>query len=141
MRRMSRGYRGEKRNKEKGSLDAGIFNLSSATFSVEELKVLELSLKYAPSKSVDKFRTFIDLHKFISKINIKKHFASIINDAQPTDTSFENCALRNKSTFNPKHSSKQCLDVFKMMVKHDIEAINIHPMKGNKQIKQGIRKE
>lgn len=80
----------------------------------------------------------MDLHTFIRKINIKKHFANKIDNVQPTDPLYAHSGLKNKSTFNPKHSNNQCLDVFKMMVEQDIVAIIIHPMRGNKQIKQGL---
>lgn len=54
-----RGCRGGQKKKEKGSLHTGIFNLSDTIFTKEELKVLELGLKYAPTKNIDEFKTFI----------------------------------------------------------------------------------
>lgn len=55
-------------------LGKGIYNLSHVQFSNDELKVLDLGLKFAPDKSLDKFEVYIDLHKFMRKLNTKKTF-------------------------------------------------------------------
>lgn len=55
----------------------GIFNLSDTTFTGDELKVLELGLKYAPDKNLNRFYVFIDLQKFMRKCNIKKAFQQV----------------------------------------------------------------
>lgn len=68
------------------------------------------------------------------------HFATKTQEATNVESPYEHSGLRNKSTFNPRNSSNQCLDLFKMMVEQDIEDIYIHPIRGNKQIQQG-RKE
>lgn len=43
-------------------------------FTQEELLVLDSGIKYAPSKPFNQFEAFIDLQKFIRKLNLKKHF-------------------------------------------------------------------
>lgn len=68
--RMQRGQR----EKEKGNIGRGIFNLSRATFTEDEMRVLDLLLKYAPPKNMNKFEVYIDLQKFVRKFNIKKAF-------------------------------------------------------------------
>lgn len=59
----TRGNRGGKKKKEKRTLGKGIFNLSDVTFTEEEMNILDLGLKFAPEKSLDKFETYIDLKK------------------------------------------------------------------------------
>lgn len=50
--------------------------MSEAVFNEEEPKVLDFGLKYAPDKDLDKFEAYIDLQKFVRKINIKRFLAS-----------------------------------------------------------------
>lgn len=75
--RKPRGCRGRKRKKKARDLMQGIFNLSDTTFTGDELKVLELGLKYAPDKNLNRFYVFIDLQKFMRKCNIKKAFQQV----------------------------------------------------------------
>lgn len=71
-RKQARGKRGgKKKKKAQKLLGKGIFNLTNVQFTQEELRVLELGLKYAPDKPFDKFEAFIDLQKFLRKLNIK----------------------------------------------------------------------
>lgn len=68
-----RGCRGGSK-KKKRKLGEGIFNLTSKTFSQEELLVLDKGIKYALTKSFNQFEAFIDLQKFVRKLNLKKTF-------------------------------------------------------------------
>lgn len=65
----------EKGKKKKKKRVLGEFNLSNVMFSKEKMKILDLGLKFAPDKIIDKFKVFIDLQKFIQKLKIKKHVA------------------------------------------------------------------
>lgn len=47
------------------------FNLSNVVFNEEEMNILDLGLKYAPDKNLNKFETYIDLQKFARRLNIK----------------------------------------------------------------------
>lgn len=74
-RKQARGRRGGKKKKKASKLlGQGIFNLSNVQFTQDELGVLELGLKYAPDKPLDKFEAYIDLQKFLRKLYIKKTF-------------------------------------------------------------------
>lgn len=53
----------------------GIFNLSSKTLSDLEISLLNKGFKFAPPKKLNKFQTYIDVHRYVRKINIKQHFA------------------------------------------------------------------
>lgn len=61
-----RAQRGGKKKTRK--LGEGIFNLADIVFTQEELLVLDKGIKYAPSKSFNQFKAFIDLHKFVRKL-------------------------------------------------------------------------
>lgn len=100
-----RGKRGRGRKKKKTrQLNTGIFNLTGLNFSEEELKVLAQGLKFAPDKNVNKFELFVDIEKYIGKLNNKNKFASLSNISQPplVDCIHQHSGLRNNSVFNPK---------------------------------------
>lgn len=50
-------------------LGKGIYNLSNVQFTDDEMKILDLGLKFAPDKSLNKFETYINLQKFMRKLN------------------------------------------------------------------------
>lgn len=119
--KQTRGKRGGKQKKKKGVLGQGIFNLSDAVFTEDELKILDLGLKYAPEKGIDKFEVYIDLQKFIRKLKIKKHYA-LNHEAIPMTEAdgFVHTKLRNNSIFNPKVPGEQCIGAFRRMVENDL---------------------
>lgn len=43
----------------------GIYNLSSTELTHKELNILNLGLKCAPKKSLNKFNVYMDVHKYI----------------------------------------------------------------------------
>lgn len=71
--------------KEKNLTSDGIFNLSSVTLSDPEKSLLNKGLKFAPPRGLDKFQTYIDIHKFVRRVNIKRYMAS--NPISNTGTS------------------------------------------------------
>lgn len=106
-RRQTRGRRGgRKKKKTKKLLGQGIFNLSHIQFTQEELEVLELGLKYAPDKPLDKFEAYIDLQKFLRKLNIKKYFAMNPGEVTRDSSDYTHTNLKNNSIFNPKTPRK-----------------------------------
>lgn len=50
-----RKKRGIKNQKKEGSIGRGIFNLGDEVFTTNELRVLELGLKYAPERGLDAY--------------------------------------------------------------------------------------
>lgn len=70
--KQTRGCRGGRKKKKKSALGKGIYNLSNATFTDEEHQVLNLGLKFAPDRTLDTFEAYIDLQKFMRKLNLKK---------------------------------------------------------------------
>lgn len=108
----------------------GIFNLTGQEFSADQTKVLDLGLKFAPQKPLDKFETYIDFNLFIRKLNLKKFFLtqtpSIERQTEDTvDKQVVHTNLRNKSLFNPMNTQNQCIEVFKQLVIKDLENLQI----------------
>ncbi|XP_077334619.1 uncharacterized protein LOC143975965 [Lithobates pipiens] len=88
------------------------------------------------NKDLDKFETFIDLQKFVRKLNIKKFFANTKNTGkEKEELSFRHSQLRNNSIFNPNQQQNEEIKVFRKMVERDIRELTIKPSK-----KKGIWK-
>lgn len=139
-----RGSRGRRRKKKKtGQLNTGIFNLSGVDLSEEELLVLSQGLKFAPSKNIDKFDVFVDIEKFIRKLNIKKHFSLQANISSPPngiETTYLHSGLKNNSVFNPKKSTHHHIEVFKNMVQEEVRSLKVPKFSANQSIRVGIKK-
>lgn len=52
--------------------DLSIINFSSYSLSEEEVSVLKKGLDFCPSRNLDKFEVYKDLHLFIRKLILKK---------------------------------------------------------------------
>lgn len=133
-RKQTRGKRGGTKKKKKRILGGGIFNLSEATFNEEEMKVLDLGLKYAPDKNLDPFEVYIDLQKFVRKLNIKKIFATKGNKGTQIEKDspiFQHSKFKNNSIFNPNPQQNESLVVFKKMVEQDLRKMKPRKMKRN----------
>lgn len=81
------------------------------------MKILDLILKCAPDKPLDKFEV---KKKFMRKLNLKKHFALNKDTRTLEDTAFIQTYLKNCSILNPKTPGNQCLGAFKKMVEDDL---------------------
>lgn len=130
--------------KRKRVIGEGIFNISNVELTKEEPQVLDLGLKYAPDKIIDKFETYIDLHKFARRVNIKKHFAIQKKSNQkenPDDEpeGYQHSALKNKSTFNLKPTGHHYVEVVKSMVENDIKHKQDKKSKKKINIEKGMR--
>lgn len=78
-RQPKRGVRGGRRlriKKKKDVAGTGIFNPSMAILSDAEKHVLDRGLKFAPPRRLNKFETYMDVHKFVRKLNIKRYMSS-----------------------------------------------------------------
>lgn len=61
-----------------------IYNLSTYTLNAYERSLLEKGLSFCPTNNPDEFQLFIDLHAFIRKLTLKRHFSIINSNPQPT---------------------------------------------------------
>lgn len=71
------------------------------------MRILDLGLKFAPEKSLHKFKVFIDLQKHLRKLDIKKHFALNKDTRVIEDPEFVQTNLKINSVFNPKTPGNQ----------------------------------
>lgn len=136
--RRTRGCRGGKRQKKKRNLEGGIFNLSNVVFSENEHKVLELGLKFALDKNLNKFDVFIDFQKFIRKMNIKKFYAKNNSATEQAFEEFIHTTLRNNSVFNPKLTNNHFVEVFKSVVEQDFKKLKVRPSRRKKDVERGL---
>ena len=121
-------------------------------------------LKYAPPHQLNKFETFIDVNKFIRKMNIKRHFilnpigngTQVIHRIPPSsirrsgvnsdDVPPTICApiqhsnLRNASLFNPPGFVAPAIQVFKELVTKDLLSLKITKPRGVFPIQTNIKK-
>lgn len=91
---------------------------------------------------MNKFNVYIDAHKFIRTLNMKRYFLS-----HPTDTSNRitrptgkvDSGLKNKSIFNPQISNNHYIEVFKNLVLKDIEVLPLKKRVNPDYIRDGIK--
>lgn len=140
--RKIRGRRGGRQvQKGKTPVGAGIYNLSGKPFNDDEIRVLDRGLKYAPTRNLNKFHTYINLQKYIQNVSIKNFFLS--NPVTRTATIPEKATLshhsnlRNKSVFNPANADTKHLDVFRNIVMKGLELLKVRA-KDSSSIKKGI---
>ena len=89
---------------------------------------------------MNKFDVYIDTHKFVRTLNLKKYFLShpVTSSMKSTIVATKvDSGLKNKSLFNPQISNNHFIEVFKQLVLKDIEEL---PVKGvnPRYIKEGI---
>lgn len=88
------------------------------------MKILDLGLKFAPEKSLDKFETYIYLKKFMRKLNLKKHFFTNKDTRIRKEPLYVHTGLKNNSIFNPTTSGNQCMGAFQKMVEDDLRKLD-----------------
>lgn len=93
------------------------------------MKLLDKGIKYARPNTFNKFESYMDVHKFTRKLNIKRFFHNQHTSNQPSNTSttvveFKHSGLKNNSLFNPPGNSG-AIDVFKNLVLADLEKIKV----------------
>ena len=110
--------------------------------SAKELNVLDTGLKCAPRKAMNKFNIYIDTHKFIRTLNLKKYFLSHPVEASMRSTTANrniDSGLKNKSLFNPQNSNNHYIEVFKQLVLKDIEDLPQKKDINPEYIREGIK--
>lgn len=106
--------------------------------SESEIRVLDRGLKFAPVQNMNKFDTYVNIHKFVRNVNMKKYFLS--NPSRPvTTTGGFHSTLRNKSTFNPLNTDNKYLEVFKNMLFNDLDKMKVRKAVDPLPIRQGMK--
>lgn len=127
--------------RKEGDIGDRIFNLTDVPLTREELVVLDIGLKYAPVKNLDKFETYISIQKYIRKLNIKKYLIEKpINASTTQSNSVVHSNLRNRSTYNPKPKDNTHIEVFKNLVTEEIKHLTVKKREEPRIIKTGIQK-
>ena len=120
---------------------AGIFNLSSADFTHAEKIVLDKGLKFVPPKTLNKFDTFMDVQKFVRKMNIQRYFIS--NPCRPqlpeVSTHIIHTGLSNPSLFNPPGTMAPNIKVFRDLVIKDLEQLPLKRNYSDLNVKLGLK--
>lgn len=127
------------KKKKAGLKDCGLLHLSTAVISNEERYVLNHGLKFFPPRLLNKLETFIDIHKFVRKINIKKylitnHFRS--NKSCPSE--IRNTSLANASVFNLPGNLAPSVSIFRDLVTKYLEQLQIHRNRSDHIFKKGV---
>ena len=119
-------------------LGQGIFNLSSQVLSESEKLILDQGLKFAPPKGLDKFHTFMDIHKFVRKLNIKRYMATNTFYNQVDSGIYTHSGLSNASLFNPPGNLAPSLKVFRDVLLRDLDLMEIKKARLNKAMQEGL---
>lgn len=86
---------------------------------------------------------YIDIHKYIRKVNIKKYFLTNNNCGNKSTKYSEvigvDSGLKNKSLFNPPQPSNHHVEVFKQLILKDLEALQVKKSLNPKHIKEGVQ--
>lgn len=99
----------------------GVFNLSTQALTQAELSVLDKGLKHAPPKKLDKFNTFIDIHKYIRKINTQRYLPSNpYRTNQAATSGAVHSGLSNPSLFSPPVPVAPAVKIFRDLVLEDL---------------------
>ena len=82
---------------------------------------------------------YMDVHKYVRKVNIKRYFASIPgNTGTRVQQEYHHSGLSNASTFNPSGVMAPSLRVFRDVVLRDLDKIKISKFKMNKNLEEGL---
>lgn len=113
--------------------------------------LLEKGLKFCPNNRVDPFTLFLDLHQFVRKLTLKRHFnimgSKKNNTEEPPSNKESNQQLRQgkyinikgKSTFYPVESQGHLLKTFPESVQEDFREIGA--IKDSKHMKKNLTRE
>ncbi|CAH2283139.1 Hypothetical predicted protein [Pelobates cultripes] len=104
--------------------DRSVFNISSYTLNEHEMAILKKGLKFAPSTSNSQFNTFIDLHKFIGKLTVKKNFFENKYTKCAEEEGYTHTDLHPQSTFYPQQVKSDTIRVFERLVEKDLRKLN-----------------
>lgn len=118
-----------------------LFNLSKIELTSAEKSVLDKGLKFVPPRKFNTFSTFIDVQKYIRRLNIQIHFLS-----QPLTTSRvmgrdnnAHTGLSNPALFNLPGNMASSLNVFRSLVLKDLDQLPNRRIYINPTITSGLK--
>lgn len=140
--RRKRGVRGGRKirsKKKTGITGQGIFNLSGIPLTSDETAILDKGLKFAPPKPLNKFQTYMDIHKYTRRLNIKRYLlTNPINTLNNNHTNVKHSGLANASLFNPPGGLPASIKVFRDLLLRDLESIKSKNIKMSKDLESGL---
>ena len=103
-------------------------------------------MKFAPKRNLNKFDVFVDVRKFVRKLNIKKYMLNqpVRNQANKVSRNtdeviVQHSNLRNKSLFNPQVPDNHHIEVFSKMVLKDLDNLKVKRIPDPINIHKGIK--
>lgn len=78
---------------------------------------------------MNKFDVYIDVHRYIRKLSIKKYFLSNNHEVRNTkaiDTVGIDSGLKNRSIFNPPQPANHQVEVFKQLILKDLDLLPVN---------------
>ena len=104
---------------------------------------LDKGLKFAPKRNLNKFDAYVDVRKFVRKLNIKKYMLNqpVRNQADRNmdEGRVQYSTLRNKSLFNPQVPNNHHIEVFSKMVLKDLDSLKVKRIPDPMIIHRGIK--
>uniref|UniRef100_A0A8C5Q3U3 Reverse transcriptase domain-containing protein n=1 Tax=Leptobrachium leishanense TaxID=445787 RepID=A0A8C5Q3U3_9ANUR len=111
------------REKRKVLDQTGIYNLSTKVLTEAQIKVLKKGLKYAPTRNIDKFETYVDLQNFKKNLCLKKYFLrNPLARTAPIEI-YQHTKLKEKSNFYPRSMLSNEINAFEQVVLKEIEGL------------------
>lgn len=115
--------------------------LSNVALTHKETNILHLGLKCGLKRPISKFDVFVDVHKYMRKLNIKKYFlnknANLVGISGSTSVAVDR-GLHNKLLFNPPNMVNQHLEMYKELVLRDLDHITPKKNVNPRHIQEGI---
>lgn len=103
------------------------------------MRVLDKGLKFAPLKGLSKFQTYMDVHKYVRKLNIKRHFISNpIRDSNRLVSEYQHSGFSNAFLFNPPGTLAPSLRVLRNVVLRDLDNLKLKQAKSKKDLELGF---
>lgn len=102
--------------------------------------VLDKGLKFVPLKSLDKFQTYMDVHKFVRKLYIKRYLTvnPITSISNQSNSGYLHSGLANASLFNPPGVLAPSLNVFRDVILRDLESLKVNKARNSKIMQEGL---
>lgn len=110
-------------------------------FTEAEKLVLDKGLKFVPPRKLNTFSTFIDIHKYMGKLNVQRYVAS--NPSRPSHLQISShtvhSGLTNPLLFNPPVPTASSIKVFRDLVLKDLEDLPNKRTHSDPNIKIGLK--
>lgn len=102
--------------------------------------VLEKGLKFVPPKRLNKFTTFIDIQKYVRKLNVQRYIIpNPIRSQNEVASHIVHSGLSNPSLLNPPGPIAPSIKVFRDLVLQDLDKLSMKKIYSDPNIKTGLK--